>query len=230
MTIVFRLSTSFSTWISWLAIVSAAEVYCVAFVASPAFSASAAMISAWRALPLSFSSSVILAFSRSSPCFWLAMTLAACSRSRRCWFCASAIACSSCTFGSARSLNDPVSLAVRYFHHFLNSLNMAAILCRTVDRRGGRAAAGAARQLGRPQGARARRRRRPTRRRPRRRSAATRRPSGVVADPRRPTSHVTSPASAPATTIRHRLARTSRSGKPGTLYDSTCSAHSAQTT
>jgi hypothetical protein len=39
-TIVFRLSTSFSTWISWLAIVSAAVVYCVDFVVSPAFSAS----------------------------------------------------------------------------------------------------------------------------------------------------------------------------------------------
>ena len=82
------------------------------------------MISAWRALALSFSSSVILAFSRSSLCFWLAMTLAACSLSRRCWPWASAIACSSCTFGSARSLNEPVSFAVRYFHHFLASLNM----------------------------------------------------------------------------------------------------------
>ena len=112
-TIVLRLSTSFSTWISWLAIVSAADVYCAAFAASPAFWASAAMISAWRALPLSFSSSVILALSRISLCFWLAMTLAACSRSRRCWFWASAIACSSWTLGSARSLNEPVSLAVR---------------------------------------------------------------------------------------------------------------------
>ena len=101
-------------------------MYCVAFVASPAFSASAAMISAWRAVALSFSSSVILAFSRSSLCFWLAMTLAACSLSRRCWFWASAIACSSCTLGSARSLKEPVSFAVRYFHHLLASLNMGA--------------------------------------------------------------------------------------------------------
>ena len=84
------------------------------------------MISAWRALALSFSSSPILALSRSSLCFWLAMTLAACSFSRRCWSLASVIACSSCTFGSARSSNDPVSFAVRYFHHFLTSLNMAA--------------------------------------------------------------------------------------------------------
>ena len=81
-TIVFRLSTSFSTWISWLAIVSAAPVYCVALVASPALSASSAMITAWRALALSFSSSSSLALSRISVCFWLAMTLAACSLSR----------------------------------------------------------------------------------------------------------------------------------------------------
>ena len=94
--------------------------------AFPAFSASAAMISAWRALALSFSSSPILALRRISLCFWLAMTLAACSLSRRCWSWASVIACSSCTFGSARSSNDPVSFAVRYFHHFLTSLNMGA--------------------------------------------------------------------------------------------------------
>ena len=71
------------------------------------------MINAWRALALSFSSSPILALSRSSACFWPAITLMACSLRRLCCACASAIACSSCTFGSARSLNDPVSLAVR---------------------------------------------------------------------------------------------------------------------
>src|SRR4051794_27277196 len=42
-------------------------------------------------------------------------------------------------------------------------------------------------------------------------------------------SHVTSPAIATATTIRHRLPITSRSGNPGTLYDITCSAQAAHT-
>ena len=54
------------------------------------------------------------------------MTLAACSRSRRCCSCASMIACSSCTFGSARSLNEPDSFAVMYFHQRLTTLNMDA--------------------------------------------------------------------------------------------------------
>ena len=117
--------------------------------ASPAFSASAAMISAWRALALSFSSSVILAFSRSSLCFWLAMTLAACSLSRRCWFWASAIACSSCTLGSARSLNEPVSFAVRYFHHLLDELEHGAGAYAAEARRRLSTLAPQRRQLGR---------------------------------------------------------------------------------
>ena len=117
------------------------------------------MISAWRALALSFSSSVILAFSRSSLCFWLAMTLAACSLSRRCWPWASAIACSSCTLGSARSLNEPVSFAVRYFHHFLASLNMGLELTAAVaGRRPG--SRGPQRRSARAPGARRARRRR----------------------------------------------------------------------
>ena len=86
------------------------------------------MISACRALALSFSSSVILPLRRISPCFWLAMTFAACSLSRMCCDFASVIACSSCTFGSARSLNEPVSFAVRYFHHLRTSLNMPGML------------------------------------------------------------------------------------------------------
>src|SRR5947207_14174797 len=56
------------------------------------------------------------------------MTLAACSVSRRCWSCASMIACSSCTFGSARSLNDMLSLAPMYFHQRLRVLNMPPML------------------------------------------------------------------------------------------------------
>ena len=44
--------------------------------------------------------------------------------SRRCWSWASVIACSSCTLGSAISLNRPVSKAVRYFHALLKSLSM----------------------------------------------------------------------------------------------------------
>ena len=112
-TSVFRSSTSFSTWISWVAMVSAAECIRAALAASPAFSASSAMIRAWRALAFSFSSSPMRLFSRISACFWLAMTLAACSLSRRCWSCASLMACSSWTLGSAFSLNVPVSLAVR---------------------------------------------------------------------------------------------------------------------
>ena len=108
--------------------VSAAELYCCAFAESPAFSASAAITRAWRVLALSFSSSDILELRRNSLCFWLAMTLAACSLSRMCALRASVIACSSCTLGSARSLNEPVSFAVRYFHHFLTRLNMWSIL------------------------------------------------------------------------------------------------------
>src|SRR5438067_41912 len=54
------------------------------------------------------------------------MTLAACSLSRRCWSCASVIACSSCTLGSARSLNVPVSLAVMYFQKRRASFSMGA--------------------------------------------------------------------------------------------------------
>src|SRR5438477_11364000 len=56
------------------------------------------------------------------------MTLAACSVSRRCWSCASMIACSSCTFGSARSLSDMLSLAPMYFHQRLRVLNMKGML------------------------------------------------------------------------------------------------------
>src|SRR6059058_5269759 len=59
---------------------------------------------------------------RISFCFWLAMTLAACSISRRCCSCASVMACSSCTLGSADSLNFPVSFAVVYAHHLLQPL------------------------------------------------------------------------------------------------------------
>ena len=97
---------------SWVAIVSAAELYSATFSVFPARAASSAMMRAWRAFVLSFSSSPIRLFSRSSACFWLAMTLAACSLSLRCWSCASRIACSSWTAGSAFSLNFPVSLAV----------------------------------------------------------------------------------------------------------------------
>jgi hypothetical protein len=93
--------------------VSAADVIRPARSVSPAFCASAAMISAWRALVFRDSRSVMRLFSRSSACFWLAMTLAACSLSRRCWSWASRSACSSCTVGSAISLNLPVSLAFR---------------------------------------------------------------------------------------------------------------------
>src|SRR2546421_11104435 len=56
------------------------------------------------------------------------MTLAACSVRRRCWSCASMIACSSCTFGSARSLSDMLSLAPMYFHQRLRVLNMPSML------------------------------------------------------------------------------------------------------
>ena len=109
----FRSFVSFSTWMSWVAMVSAAALSWATLAVSPAFSASAAMTSAWRVLALSRSRSVMRLLSRSSACFWLAMTLAACSFSRRCWSCASRSACSSCTAGSAISLNAPVSLAVR---------------------------------------------------------------------------------------------------------------------
>src|SRR4030095_11217913 len=111
-----------------LAIDSAALVYCAALSALPVFSASAAMISAWRAVELSFWSSAILPLRRISACFWLAMTLVACSLSRRCCPWDSAMACSSWIFGSAFSLNVPVSFAVRYFHHLRASLNMARSL------------------------------------------------------------------------------------------------------
>jgi hypothetical protein len=60
-----------------LAIVSAAELYCAAFVVSPDLAASAAMTSAWRALALSLVSSSSLALRRSSEVFWLAITFAA---------------------------------------------------------------------------------------------------------------------------------------------------------
>src|SRR3981081_4315413 len=56
------------------------------------------------------------------------MTLAACSVRRRCWSWASMIACSSCTFGSARSLNDMLSLAPMYLHQRLRVLNMRSML------------------------------------------------------------------------------------------------------
>ena len=88
--------------------------------------ASAAMISAWRALALSFSSSVILPLSRISACFWLAMTLAACSFSRRCCACASAIACSSCTLRVGPLVEDPVSLAVEVLPPLLDELEHAS--------------------------------------------------------------------------------------------------------
>ena len=127
-TICLRPSTSFSTWISWVAIVSAAEEYCVALAASPAFCASAAITSAWRALPLSLPSSLSLALSRISDCFCPAMTLAACSRNRRSCCCASASACSSCTAGSARCSKLRLNLAPQYFHHFFIVLNMRASL------------------------------------------------------------------------------------------------------
>src|SRR5262245_5154207 len=56
------------------------------------------------------------------------MTFAACSLRRRCWSCASVIACSSWILGSAFSLKDELSLAVKYFHQRLSALNMARSL------------------------------------------------------------------------------------------------------
>src|SRR5262245_1695167 len=103
---------------------SAAALYSPALFVSPFLSASAAIRSAWRALPLTRPSSSSARLRRSSVCFWFAITFAACSRRRRCCSCASCIACSSCTFGSARSLNRPVSFAVRYAHCRLRYLIM----------------------------------------------------------------------------------------------------------
>src|SRR3954471_11415878 len=119
-----RFSTSDSSWISRLANDSAACVYSEVFAVLPDFVASSAINTAWRALVLTFSNSSIARLSRISVCFWLAITLAACSRNRRCCSCASMIACSSCTFGSARSLNEPDSFAVMYFNHRRSTLNM----------------------------------------------------------------------------------------------------------
>jgi hypothetical protein len=125
-TIAFRLSTSPSTEINLSAMVPAALVYSVALSASPALSASLAMMSACRAVALSLSSSSIFLFRRISDCFWLAMTFAACSLSRLCWLCASPMACSSCTFGSAFDSARPLIFATKYFHCLLMYLNMGA--------------------------------------------------------------------------------------------------------
>src|SRR5689334_16036133 len=77
------------------------------------------MSRAWLVLALTFSYSSTLASRRSCACFCCATTSAAASASRRCSALDSRIACSSCTFGSARCSWTTRSFTPRYFHHCL---------------------------------------------------------------------------------------------------------------